>query len=345
MNRNNACVAVLLVLGLGRLHCQDAVRPTTDSEVAAATAISALFNLASVGECFLSDEAWFPYLFLGTVTLQELPALIYGSEGAPLDFGLQLGFDGLFVANASGSGSAALGSVLFNFAHKYSMFGTYAMYADLRSRAGSPDYGPEDRHSFTELLSAPFDPACYAHWSVLGYLGARMLVTGIGMALADPSDSVWARGEAYIGNSAFPVWAGVALMLALQVPNFVMTGVGEEALFRGVYYEELSRRIGEWPAKIGDALYFTLCHYPQQWDRLMAEGAGQLAMGTALSMLDAIWLQYIYEWMGLRSAVATHAAVDILVFFCDWLLQGGVPNTAGFSVGDRELSIAFTYKL
>jgi len=345
MTGKKACIAALLVLGLGSLHCQDLPRTTTESDVAAATAISALFNLASVGECFLADESFFPYLFLGTVTLQGLPALAYGSEGAPLQFGLQLGFDGLFIANGLASGSEALGSVLFNFAHKYSMFGTYAMYSDLRSRTGSPDYGPGDRHSFAELLSAPFDPACYAHWSVLGYLGARMLVTGIGMAVADHSDSVWARGEAYIGNRAFPVWAGVALMLALQVPNFVMTGVGEEALFRGVYYEELSRRIGEWPAKIGDALYFTICHYPQQWDRLMAEGAGQIAMGTALSMLDAIWLQYIYEWMGLRSAVATHAAVDILVFFCDWLLQGGVPNDAGFSVSDRELSIAFTCKL
>jgi membrane protease YdiL (CAAX protease family) len=345
MTGKKACVAALLVLGLGRLHCQDLTRPTTDSEVATATAISALFNLASVGECFLSDKAWFPCLFLGTVTLQELPALIYGSEGASLDFSLQLGFDGLFVANGLASGSEALGSVLFNFAHKYSMFSTYAMYSDLRARTGSPDYGPEDRHSFAELLSAPFDPACYAHWSVLGYLGTKLLIAGIGMALADPSDSVWARGEAYIGNSAFPVWAGVALMLALQVPNFVMTGVGEEALFRGVYYEELSRRIGEWPAKIGDALYFTVCHYPQQWDKLTAEGAGRVAMDTALTMLDAIWLQYIYEWQGLRSAVATHAAVDILGFFCDWLLQGGVPNTAGFSVNDRVLSISFTYRL
>ena len=225
------------------------------------------------------------------------------------------------------------------------MFGTYAAYTDLRSRTENPNYNQVIRYSFADLVTAPFDPGCYAHWSVLGYLGVKMLITGAEMALADQSNSVWKRGTSYIGDTNFPTWAGVAIMIALQVPNFIMTGVGEESLFRGTYYEELSYRLGEWPAKITDALYFTVCHYPQQWDKIMAENPGELALNTGLSMLDAFWLQYIYRARGLRAAVATHATVDIMAFFCDWLLQGGVPNDAGFSINNKELSIAFTYRL
>lgn len=340
-----SAIAAFVLLGMGPVHCQSGDRIVSEGEVVTATAISAFFNLASVGECFHADAAYFPYLFLGTVTLQNLPSLIYGSQGALGNYGLQLGLDGLVVANEAGIKSSALEPVLFNFAHKYSMFGTYAAYADLRLRTKEADYSQIKRYSFTELLSAPFDPACYSHWSVLGYLGTKLLITGIEMACGDASNSVWAKGSAYIGATRFPVWAGVGLMLALQIPNFVMTGVGEESLFRGVYYEELSHRLGEWPAKITDALYFTVCHYPQQWDKLMAESPGQVAATTGLSMLDAFWFQYVYEWEGLRAAVATHAAVDTLAFFCDWLFQGGVPNSSGFSVGSKELSISVKLSL
>jgi hypothetical protein len=43
--------------------------------------------------------------------------------------------------------------------------------------------------------------------------------------------------------------------------------------------------------------------------------------------------------------VAAHAASDVRVFFIDWLSQGGVPNTAGFSINERAMSIGVTFEL
>lgn len=125
-------------------------------------------------------------------------------------------------------------------------------------------------------------------------------------------------------------------MLAAQIPNFVMTAVGEEALFRGAYYEEMSLRWGQWPAKLADAFFFTASHWPQQWRRIKEQGPFPFLLKTSLSFGQAFWFQYIYESHGLKAAVTAHAASDIIVFFCDWLSSGGEPTTAGFSINDRS---------
>jgi hypothetical protein len=112
-------------------------------------------------------------------------------------------------------------------------------------------------------------------------------------------------------------------MLALQAPNFIMTGMGEESYFRGTVYEEPSHRLGTWPAM----------------------RSSELATKFGLSMLQGMWFEYVYERKGLRAAVATRALVDIMAFLRDWLLQGGSPNSSGFSINSRELSISFGFRL
>ena len=167
---------------------------------------------------------------------------------------------------------------------------------------------------------------------------SRARSRGAGRKVHDAQDGsrVWSTRREH------PAWLGIPLALALQVPNFIMTGLGEEALYRGTIYEELSVRLGEWPAKVVDALYFTGSHLPQKWDQLREMGAGRLILGMALSIGQSFWFQYIYEWHGLEAAVTAHAVSDIVVFFRDWLACGGVPNAHGFSINERGgLSISF----
>jgi len=237
-----------------------------------------------------------------------------------------------------------LSPLFFNAAHKYSMFNTYATYVDLRSKASDPDYASIKRYSFPGLLAATFRPSSYDHWVVSGFVASMALYKGISMALAEKENAVWNTGKAFIGTNEFPVWAGIPLILLLQIPNFVMTGIGEESYFRGTVYEEMGVRMGHWPAKTFDALYFTLCHYPQQWDKIITSDPLDLLVKSGLSMAQAFWFQYIYDTKGLPAAVAAHASIDILVFFLDWLVQGGVPNEAGFSINDRAVSISFEFK-
>jgi membrane protease YdiL (CAAX protease family) len=140
---------------------------------------------------------------------------------------------------------------------------------------------------------------------------------------------------------------GLPLMLLAQIVSFTFTGVGEESLYRGVYYEEMRTAWGEWPAKITDALYFTFSHFPQQLGRLTPENALGFALQTAISIGLTFWYQYVYEWGGLPAVVALHAWGDVIGFYSGWLLKAGNPNTegTGFSINTRGLSIGFEARL
>ena len=316
---------------------------TSDAELAWYLASSTALQAATVFESFGYGEAWLPWALLGTAGAEAGVGLAFGTRDAWPIAGAQLGLSLAFAANELAFGANLATPLLFNSAHKLSMYATYSGYADLRSRSSDPAYAAGfERASFGELALAPFKGASYAPMPVWGYLATMSIFAAQSILSAKPGEAVWDSGSAYLGDREFPVWAGVGLMLLLQVPNFVMTGIGEEALYRGTYYEELSTRLGEWPAKLIDASWFTFSHFPQQWDELMAMPRGQLFLKTALSFVQAFWFQYIYEWHGLEAAVTAHAVSDIVVFFCDWLAYGGVPNAHGFSINERGgLSISF----
>lgn len=240
------------------------------------TASSAVIQVGTVLEAFLVKEDCFPYLLLGTATLQNLPGIIAGSESALCNSTIQVGLDGAYIGSWLVFGNNPSTSLLFNAAHKYSMYAAYDSYVSLRSRVESGDYGAVSKHSFFNLALSPFDYSVYTDWSVWGYLGSISAFSVISMLADDRPNAVWSTGEAYLGDTRLPVWAGIPLILLLQLPNFIMTGVGEESLYRGVYYEEMSYRLGEWPAKILDGAYFTLSHFPQQWDRIVSDPPGEV---------------------------------------------------------------------
>jgi membrane protease YdiL (CAAX protease family) len=315
----------------------------TDRGLGLALALSTAVQAGTVAEGFLYDEAYFPALFLGTASLQNLAWLPGGGTPALTGAAVQLGLGGLFAANSLAFGRNAFTPLLFNAAHKWSMYETYAGYRARRASSPDPAYAGAGRAlDFSELSLAVFDADNYKDWRVWGYLGSMAAYAAISMLGRDGANAVWTTGKAYIGERAFPLWAGLPLMLALQLPNFIMTGVGEEALYRGVYYEELSLRTGLWPAKLVDAAWFTASHLPQQWEEVRTMDAARFVLKTALSMGQAFWFQHVYEARGLKAAVVAHAMSDVIIFFGDWLLQAGVPNEGGFSINDRGgLSIGF----
>jgi len=305
-------------------------------------------QLASVLESFGYSEAWFPPSFMGTLVLQHLPAIGFGTESALSNAGLQLGLTSAWAANAYLLRDSTANALLFNAAHKYSMYATYDAYARLRASSPDADYAVGfAREGFWRLAAAPFDARVMGDWYLWGYLATRAAIAA-GMALTtEAPNAVWKTGKAYIGRAEFPILAGAALVLLLQTGNFVMTGIGEEALYRGSYYAEMKYRFGEWPAKVADAAYFTLSHYPQKWDSIAAAPLSDTALSFLASAGTTFWLQYVYEWGGLRSAVAAHAWTDVIVFFADWLLRAGVPydEGIGFSINSRLLELSLTLPL
>ena len=354
MMRHQRRALILITLGLAMMipltgvYAQSAPPPVKESAVVAYTVASTAIQLGTVLESFLYQYDFFPYLMLGTATLQNLPGIIAGSDPALGNSGIQLGLDAVFVGSQLIFENSFAMPLLFNAAHKFSMFATYDSYVSLRSRVEpsgsgeSGEYGAVASYSFFDLALAPFDYRLYADWSMAGYLGSMTAFSIISMLGADRPNAVWSTGEAYLGDFRVPVWAGIPLIILLQLPNFILTGVGEESLYRGVYYEELSYRLGRWPAKIIDGAYFTLSHFPQKWDQIVSSPPQDVILNSLFTVAGAFWFQYVYEWRGLRSAVAAHAMGDVIVFFCDWLAQAGVPNNSGFSINERTLSIGMT---
>ena len=333
---------ILILISMQNAFAQDSEDYVSEETVAISTAVSAGIQLGTILESFLYNEPYYPYLFLGTAALQNTPGLILGTNNSIQNLLFQAGFDALYLGNHLIFGDNAATPLLFNAFHKFSMFSTYDTYAELRSRVNNEEYNNINRYSFFDLAAAPFKGNNYKEWYVWGYLGSIGIYSIVTACLADQSNAIWTTNEAYIGQSGFPVWAAVPLVLLMQIPHFIMTGVGEEALYRGTYYEELSYRLGEWPAKIIDGLYFTLSHYPQKYDELAETPPGNIISNALISMGQTFWLQYIYEWGDLPMAVTAHAATDVMLFFVDWLLQAGVPNNSGFSINGSKLSISLS---
>jgi membrane protease YdiL (CAAX protease family) len=317
------------------------------AEVLGAVGVSAAFQAAGVLESFGYDEPWYPYAFLATDTLQLLPSWYLGTKDALANTVTQVSADALCWGNYALFGENFLNPLLFNFAHKYSMFATYDQYLDLRGRCDDAAYANSATAcNFLDLATAPYSPQTLSKWYVWGNIAGLACYEIVKVCASDQSSAVWTTGKAYIGSREFPVWAAASIVLVAQVANFTMTGLGEESLYRGVYYEELKQDLGIWPARIIDATYFTVSHYPQQYESLAAKDAPDVLLNFALSCGQALWFQLAYEWGGLRAAVAAHTWSDIVLFLGDWLLSAGAPyaDDSGFSVNARNVSLAYEIK-
>jgi membrane protease YdiL (CAAX protease family) len=66
--------------------------------------------------------------------------------------------------------------------------------------------------------------------------GYRLLVEG------DTSSAVWSTGSGYVGETRVAPAAGVLYVPGRSVVAMSLVGMGEEALFRGVIYEEIKTR-------------------------------------------------------------------------------------------------------
>ena len=119
--------------------------------------------------------------------------------------------------------------------------------------------------------------------------------------------------------------------------DYTMTGIGEEALFRGTGYEEMKVSFGIVPAKIIDAVIFPAVHIPQQviagydWPSILLTAAVQ----TGVTFL----LQWIYDQGGLKDSIAVHAWVDIISSTLTYLF------TTGTQGNTFALNINFSTKL
>ena len=234
-------------------------------------------------------------------------------------------------------GNPSITDVFFNSGLKTNMWLEYKGYEKARSMAKEGIYPEYEELSFKDAFFAPFNPNVLSKKSVWIPIAAySAFLVGVN-CFGGFDNSVFKTQESYLGNYKIPIALGAAAVFAVSSFNFTMTGIGEEALFRGTGYEEIKVSFGIVPAKIIDAVIFPAVHIPQQvvagydWPSILLTAAVQ----SGVTFL----LQWIYDQGGLKDSIAVHAWVDIISSTLTYLF------TTGTQGNNFALNINFSTKL
>ncbi len=208
------------------------------------------------------------------------------------------------------------------FALHVGFYGAYAIYRDTRLRCASPASVDDawKPQSFTDLVSAPFRPANYAHWLVAMPLAAAAQ-SGLALILLSIAADVLQQGP------PGTIQAGaVALGLGESVALGLLAGVTEEALFRGFLYEELKHSIGKVGAHIADAVLFSAAHVPETLSLESSVTPALFGLLLAVGILSragfAVLADFAYDQGGLQESVPLHAAWDTILFLAEVAVTG-----------------------
>ncbi len=234
-------------------------------------------------------------------------------------------------------GNPSLSNVLANTGFKTNMWLEYKGYEKARSMAKAGIYSEYEELSFKDAFIAPFNP------NILSKKSVWIPITAYGAFLAGFNclggfdNSVFKTGKSYLGNYKIPIALGAAAVFAVSCFDFAMTGIGEEALFRGTGYEEMKVSFGIVPAKIVDAVLFPAVHIPQQV--VAGDDWATILLTTAFQSGTTFLLQWIYDQGGLKDSIAVHAWIDIISYSLTYLF------TTGTQGNNFALNINFSTKL
>lgn len=211
-------------------------------------------------------------------------------------------------------------------------FSTYDIYKTTREGT-KPGVYPEDWKSYTrkELLVAPFKFEVLKKPIVWVPL---TLAAGVTVAFAIKNqDAVWNTGTSYIDGKEVPIAASVPLIAVSNAVRFDATAVGEEALYRGVLYEEYKLKWGPKKAKIIDMLVFPAIHVPG--DIVKGSTFEEAADKFIFRSLSTLLFDFAYDKGGLPASTALHFWFNNVSSTINWLSNGGSPP---------PLTIAFSRK-
>ncbi len=289
--------------------------------------ISTVLSLAPLfyGDSYISSLAVLAQYLL--LSLEHIPLYFFDIPKGLIFSGIEVSSFIFILLNNTYLQSNTLNELLSQAFYKIgAMYPTYEIYKESRSRVLDPFY-PEDweTYSFGELSYAAFVPDNF----LKPIVWIPPLVIGGFYALIMPRENaLWRTNRGYIDNIAMYPVAGMAVKTLINVVNYSMVAVGEEALYRGVIYEELKLNFGPLPAKIIDFVFFPLVHVPQE----LVAGVPIFNIGFnfVLRGIATILLDNAYDIGGLPLSTALHFWYDFAIATVEYLFKGGAPS------GDRQ---------
>lgn len=293
-----------------------------------------------LGSLAVVPEPYIKPVLHSTLFLATIPHIVID----PLEGGINTAISGLALAGGLSMsnfpdlyGDESLGNLLENISMKYNMWSYYQGYAKARRMAKPGEYVKTlESISFEDMFKSCYDPEILFTPPVfVPLLIDAALITGVSL-LGDTSSAVWNTGESYIGSSKVPILTGLIAVGTVGFLTNTFTGIGEEALFRGIGYEEMKISFGLLPAKITDAVLFSGIHVPQE---IVAKASlGEIATAFAYRSLFTLGLQWAYDRGGLRASAALHTWSNAIGSVMAFLFTAGTEN-------EQSLSLNFTFSL
>lgn len=301
------------------------------AQVLSYTGLSAAFSFLTVtGIGFIapSDLATFhlPWWLYATMGAEHLPLYLLDSPLAPAYTIAEAGLLGLHLGTLE---SSFVTETPLNGYLKTAFYSTYEIYKKTRANAAPGEY-PEgwETYELGELFVASFalenlmHPVFYI--PVVASTVLRVL-SGLNSETA-----IWSTGKAYLEGRELLLLQAIPLVLGRNLLHFTVTAVGEEALYRGVIYEELKANLASLLAKACDMVLFPLIHVGSD----MARG---LSLGEILGMFanrafSTLLFDVAYDLGGLPLSTAIHTWFNTIAFSFRWAASSGVDTSA--SEGD-----------
>ncbi len=213
--------------------------------------------------------------------------------------------------------------VPFHFFLYNEFYSTYEIYKGTRSNARSGIY-PEQWKTYNrkELMLAPFK---LENITRRFFYVTMLATTALNVIEAMGSkDAIWNTGDAYIDNKKVPISQAVPSMLGTNLLKYTATAVGEEALYRGVIYEEMKVMWGSKRAKIIDMIFFPAIHIPG--DIARNKSSEDIINQFIVRSVSTLLFDHAYDRGGLPLSTALHMWFNSLSISTEWASNNGIQN-------------------
>lgn len=281
------------------------------SFIPTAALITGMSSLDSVDIADLNLPAW----MLATMGVQHLPLYFTDTHKAKQYSAFELGSLGLFLTAQEETFYA------FIPLHFYLYSGWYSSYDNYATMRNQSNYSNGWRsYEKKELIQASFNKKILTRkffWITM------LTTTALNVLDASSDSSIWANDKAYIDEKEYKPLVALPIVLAVNTIKFTATAVAEEALFRGIIYEEMKYSWGSKKAKFADMILFPAIHVPG--DINSNKDSDEVINNFIFRGISTLLFDFAYDRGGLPLSIALHTWFNTLGQTIQWTKQRGVP--------------------
>ena len=262
----------------------------------------------------------FPWWMLATIGTHHVPLYLLDQRAALTYTLIDTALVGAHLATKQWPTLTSAPFSLFAYNEFYS---TYEIYQTARSRVPG-SYGEVlPAHGRFELAMAQFSPEVVSDPLFLASVLSSTAIQITSAVLSD--EAIWATGETWVDGEQLHPAVAIPYVTITNWLRFTATAVGEEALYRGVVYEELNTVLDPTWAKVVDMLIFPLIHVPS--DLARGRSWGSIGIQFGIRMATTLLFDIAYDRGGLPLSTGIHSWFNFVAFTARWMKTGGVQSS------------------